>query len=163
MLRREFMWQAGAVGLFASISGRAYGAEPLLLVDGAGDGKHIHSFTDSDLLAMPQITFTTTTIWTDGPLTFSGPSLSHLLEVAGAVNGAVNMVAVNDYKVEMPRDRIEPNAPIIANRMNGAPFGIREKGPLWAVFPFDSSDYYKSEETYSYSIWQLTQIRIVPV
>lgn len=162
MFRREFLYRAGAIGLLSAAGGRAFAADTLLVVDGLGDGSDVRSFSDSDLLAMPQIEFTTTTIWTEGPVTFSGPSLSHVLEASGAVDGAVSMVAVNDYKVEMPRNRVEPNAPIVANRVNGEPFSIRDKGPLWLVFPFDSDDRFKSEETYSYSIWQLTQLRIVP-
>jgi hypothetical protein len=72
------------------------------------------------------------------------------------------MVAVNDYKVDISQSRIEDNAPIIANRMNGAPFSIRDKGPLRVVFPFDQSERYQTEEIYSLSIWQLTQLRVLP-
>jgi hypothetical protein len=69
---------------------------------------------------------------------------------------------VNDYKVEMPRDVVTQDVPIIANRLNGKPFNIREKGPLWVVFPYASDARYQTEEIYSYSIWQLTQIQVRP-
>jgi hypothetical protein len=136
--------------------------EVLLVVDVKGDGSDLRSLTDADLLALPQVEFTTSTIWTTDPITFAGPTLAAVLESVGAADGALSMVAVNDYKVQMPREIVAQDAPIIANRMNGEPFTIRNKGPLWLVFPFDSSTAYQTEEIYSYSIWQLTRIAVVP-
>ncbi len=160
MLRRDFLQLISATGLFALTAHQACADEPLLRLDFFGDGSTSHTFSDADLMALPQIEFTTTTIWTDGAIKFSGPSLASVLASVGAFGGPVSMVAVNNYKVEMPRDRIQPDAPIIANRMNGSPFSIRNKGPLWVVFPFDSDHRYQSEQVYSFSIWQLTKLQV---
>lgn len=162
MFRRDFFCLIGASGFVTSLGGRAFADSHLLTVDATGIETDIRRFTDEDLLALPQVEFTTTTIWTDGPITFSGPSLASVLEEVGAGDADVSMVAVNDYKVDMPQSRIETNAPIIANRMNGKPFSIRDKGPLWVVFPFDSHERFQTEEIYSFSIWQLTQLRVLP-
>jgi hypothetical protein len=35
---------------------------------------------------------------------------------------------------------------------------IREKGPLWLVYPYDLNKAYQSETIYSRSIWQLVRI-----
>ena len=161
MFRREFLGAIGSAGMLAALTGPARADDVLLSVDAKGDGSVIKTFTDQDLLAMPQIEFRTSTIWTPEPVTFSGPSLASVLAAAGAVDGALSMVAVNDYKVEMPADRIEDNAPIIANRIDGKPFSIRNKGPLWLIFPFDADPRFQTEEIYSFSIWQLTQVRVV--
>ncbi|MCD1625069.1 MAG: hypothetical protein ACU0B7_08810 [Paracoccaceae bacterium] len=161
MFRREFLGAIGSAGLLAALTGPAFAEDVLLSIDAQGDGSAIKTFTDTDLLALPQIEFSTSTIWTPEPATFSGPSLASVLEAAGAAKGALSMIAVNEYKVEIPTDRIEDNAPIIANRINGAPFSIRDKGPLWLVFPFDSNPRFQTEEVYSFSIWQLTQIKVV--
>jgi hypothetical protein len=161
MFRREFLGAIGSAGLLAAITGPAFAEDVLLSIDAQGDGSAIKTFTDQDLLALPQIEFQTSTIWTSEPSIFSGPSLASVLMAAGAAEGAVSMIAVNDYKVEMPFDRIEDSAPIIANRINGAPFSIRNKGPLWLVFPFDAHPRFQTEEIYSFSIWQLTQIRVI--
>ncbi len=136
--------------------------EVLLIVDVKGDGSDLRSMTDADLQALPQVEFTTSTIWTTDPVTFAGPTLAAVLESVGAADGSLSMVAVNDYKVQMPRGVVAQDAPIIATRLNGEPFTIRNKGPLWLVFPFDSSTAYQTEEIYSYSIWQLTRIAVVP-
>ena len=161
MFRRIFIALISIACLSAMTAGLAR-AEALLRIDVKGDGSDIREFTDEDLSALPQISFTTSTIWTADPVTFSGPSLAAVLEAADAPAGALSMVAVNDYKVELPRTLVAAEAPIIAHRLNGKPFGIRDKGPLWVVFPFDADARYQTEEIYSYSIWQLTQIQVVP-
>lgn len=159
MRRRKFLQLAGTSTLLAASAGQVRADDTRLVVDAKGNGS-LMRFTDADLMALPQIAFTTSTIWTDATVQFSGPSLESVLAAAGAADGDIRMTAINDYKVDMPRAWVEPAAPIIATRIDGAPFGIREKGPLWLVFPFDSDDRFQTEEVYSFSIWQLTQIQI---
>lgn len=161
MLRRRFLQLAGSSALIAASADQVRAEDTRLVVDARGDGSDLRAFTDADLMALPQVSFTTSTIWTNAEAQFSGPSLAAVLAAAGAGDGDLRMTAINDYKVDMPRDRVEPSAPIVATRINGAPFGIREKGPLWVVFPFDSDERYQTEEVYSFSIWQLTQIQIL--
>lgn len=161
MFKRFFLMVVGALGLVHMTAGLA-AAEVLLSVDVKGDGSEIRTLTDDELSALPQVSFTTSTIWTTEPVTFSGPSLATVLEAVGAQDGALSMVAVNDYKVEMPRSLVEEEVPVVANRINGEPFSIRDKGPLWVVFPYDADARFQTEEIYSFSIWQLTQIQVVP-
>ena len=161
MFRRDFLRyavSAVAVSFFAPLAQAS--SDVLLTVDSLGDGSSLKQFTDADLMALPQFEFATSTIWTAGVSTFSGPTLASVLEAAGAGDGELMMTAVNDYKVEVPRAIVEPNVPILANRIDGKPFGIRDKGPLWLMFPFDSDSRYQSEEVYSFSIWQLTHIKV---
>ena len=158
---KRFLIAAAALFLVQGVAGSA-AAEAVLRVDVAGDGSDIRSLTDADLAALPQISFTTTTIWTTEAATFSGPSLAAVLDSLGAEGASLSMIAVNDYKVEMPWALMEQDTPIIANRINGEPFSIRDKGPLWVVFPYDSDPRFQTEEIYSLSIWQLNQIQVVP-
>jgi len=139
----------------------ALAEETVLKVSGDVDSDAPISFSDADLAALPTITFETGTIWSEGIKTFSGPSLGSVLEAAGAGPGELQLVAANDYKVSLPKNVIEDQYPIIANRINGKPFGIRDKGPLWVVFPYDSKPAFQSELIYAYSIWQLTEIEIL--
>lgn len=119
-------------------------------------------FTDVELAALPAVEFETGTIWTDGVHTFGGPSLRSVLEAVGAGSGDLKLVAANDYKVLLPRDMIEDMYPIIANRINDKAFGIRDKGPLWVIFPYDTEPRFQTELTYAYSVWQLTELQILP-
>lgn len=110
---------------------------------------------------MDQTVFETTTIWTDGKVAFSGVPLKTLLVEMGAKGRAVEMVALNDYSVTMPIDALEDTAPIVATRMNGKAISVRDKGPFWVVFPYDSHPKYQTETVYARSIWQLNRLQVV--
>lgn len=71
---------------------------------------------------------------------------------------SLRMVAANEYAVEMPCSAMSAEYPIVANRINGEAFSIRDKGPLWLVFPYDSSPDLRTETVYAFSIWQLVAI-----
>ena len=44
--------------------------------------------------------------------------------------------------------------------MNGEIMSLRDKGPLWVIYPYDQNAAYRSEVTYSRSIWQLDRIEV---
>ncbi len=107
-------------------------------------------------------TFKTTTIWTEGVQTFVGVELQGLLKALGVDSGTLSASAVNDYAVEIPVSDAVESGPIIAFRRNGAEMSLREKGPLWIVYPYDNNPEYQSELIYSRSIWQLDRIEVLP-
>jgi hypothetical protein len=107
---------------------------------------------------MPQTSFTTTTIWTEGEVTFSGVSLHDLFTAYDITEGDVSAIAINDYKVTIPASDATENGPIVAYTMNGAEMHRRDKGPLWVVYPYDSTASYQTETIYSRSIWQLNRL-----
>ena len=111
--------------------------------------------------ALDQIEFTTSTIWTDGDIHFSGVSLKALLAHLGAEGSSVDMIALNDYAVTMELSELEDEAPIVATRMNGETMPVRDKGPYWVVFPYDSDLKYRTETNYSRSIWQLNRLKVI--
>ncbi|MEP4198339.1 MAG: molybdopterin-dependent oxidoreductase [Aliishimia sp.] len=110
------------------------------------------------LKALDTKTFTTSTIWIEGEIEFTGVSLGDLLEYAGAIGPTIGAIASNDYKVDIPVDGLEANAPIVAYLMNGEEMSARGKGPLWIVYPYDDDAKYRTEVIYSRSIWQLDRL-----
>lgn len=108
-----------------------------------------------------QVTFTTTTTWTDGEVEFSGVPIKTLLSQLGVEGETLQMIALNDYAVSMPISELEDDAPIVATRMNGAPMTVRDKGPFWVVYPYDSDEKYRTETVFSRSIWQLNRLRVM--
>jgi hypothetical protein len=165
MLRRSFLQMstmAACAVAATSTASDAYSDDEVLAVTGQLHRKIAHHFTDGDLAALPQISFSTSTIWTTTNKTFSGPSLRSVLDAAGAGPGSLRLTAVNDYSVIMPRETVGPDFPIIANRIDGNLFGARHNGPLWVIFPYDENISYQNEEIYAFSIWQLTHIEILP-
>ena len=105
--------------------------------------------------------FSTTTIWTEGEQTFTGVSLSTLLSEAGISDGKLKATAINDYAVEIPVSDAVAGGPIIAYSVNGEPMSVRDKGPLWIVFPFGSKLQYQTEVIYSRSIWHLDRLESI--
>lgn len=133
--------------------------EPVLTISGAisktnaEDGSAI--FDRSMLEALGSVTITTTTPWTDGPQTFTGVPLGTIMEHVRAEGATVAARAINDYVVDIPAEDWGPGRAIVAYRHNGEEMSLREKGPLWVVYPFDSHTEMQSEVIYSRAIWQL--------
>ena len=126
----------------------------------AGNGDRV-TFGFSELDALPQSEFTTTTIWTDGEVRISGVPLKALLDAVKAEGSTIEMVALNDYLVTMPYDALEEDVPLVATRMNGNVMSVRDKGPFWVVYPYDSHWKYRTETKYAQSIWQLSRVNVV--
>lgn len=117
---------------------------------------------DHDMLsALPATEFVTTTIWSEGPQTFVGVELKVILDFLGVDGGMLHATAINDYTVEIPVDDAVAGGPIIAYKLNGDVMSVRDKGPLWVIYPYDRSVDYRTEVVYSRSIWQLDRINVV--
>lgn len=107
---------------------------------------------------MDPIQIETTTIWTEGPQVFEGVLLSRLIDELGAEGSVIAASALNDYTVEIPLSDAVPDGPILAFAQNGAPLSVRDKGPLWVIYPYDSKAEYHSELIYARSIWQVKRM-----
>mgnify|MGYP000680699813 CR=1 FL=1 len=116
---------------------------------------------DLDMLrAMPVVEIKTETIWTEGENTFTGVSMHSLMDELGVTAGTLEMIALNDYAVEMPLTDAVPGGAVLVYEMNGEEMSVRDKGPLWVLYPFDSNPEFQAEEYYSRSIWQLDRINV---
>jgi hypothetical protein len=109
---------------------------------------------------LPQHSFTTATPWYPQPKTFTGPLLRDVLAAAGAKGALLRAVALNDYKIEIPAGDADKFDVIVARLLDGQPMPVREKGPLFIVYPFDSSTELRSERYYSRSAWQLRTLEV---
>jgi hypothetical protein len=110
------------------------------------------------LEALGTVEFETTTIWSEGPQVFRGAPLIRLVEVLEAGGAVIHAVALNEYTVEIPLSDVVDGGPILAFEQNGVRLSVRDKGPLWVVYPYDSKPDYQSELIYVRSIWQLAQM-----
>ncbi len=112
------------------------------------------------LKRLPVTVFRTSTIWTKSVDEFTGVLLSDLLDAVGGSGNQLKATAINDYAVAIPVSDAVEGGPIVAYELNGKPMSVREKGPLWIVYPYDSRTEYKTETIYSRSIWQLHELDI---
>lgn len=109
---------------------------------------------------LPQHSFTTRTPWYPDAVTFTGPLLRDVIAAVGGKGSKITAVALNDYKTEIPFDDIHRHDAIVARLMNNRPMPVREKGPLFIVYPFDAKAELRSELYYNRSAWQLSVLRI---
>lgn len=100
----------------------------------------------------------TSTIWTTGVSEFEGIRLSTLAEILGVTAGTFVSFALNDYNVEIPVSDASYLEPIIAYKRNGSYLSVRDKGPLWVIYPYDENKNARTELIYSRSIWQLDRM-----
>jgi hypothetical protein len=117
-------------------------------------------FSMDMLERLPQKTFTTRAPWYPAKVEFTGPLLRDVLAAAGAKGTKIVATALNDYKTEIPFDDATQHDVIVARLLNGKPMLVREKGPLFIVYPYDSKPELKTEKFYNRSAWQLARLDI---
>jgi hypothetical protein len=115
-------------------------------------------FDAATLDAMPQRTLKTRTPWYPHAAEFSGPLLQDVLKRAGAKGSVLRITALNDYGVNVPFSDAADHGAILARRLDGKVLSIREKGPLFLIYPFDDKPELKRDEVYSRAIWQINRI-----
>ncbi|WP_337181861.1 molybdopterin-dependent oxidoreductase [Shinella sp.] len=100
------------------------------------------------------------TPWTEGRVKFSGPLLRAVIEAAGAHGTTMKVRAINDYAADVPMDDAVLLDTILATRMNGETMSLREKGPLFLIYPFDKDPGLYNEKYFSRSVWQIKAIEV---
>lgn len=100
----------------------------------------------------------TSTNWTDGVQTFEGVWMRDLMAYLGAEGTMVSATALNDYAVNIPMSDFGKYDVLLALKMDGVDLHVRDKGPLWIVYPHDDFAELRNEEVNSRWIWQLTSL-----
>jgi hypothetical protein len=113
------------------------------------------------LAGLTQQSFTARTPWYAQARKFTGPLLRDVLTAAGAQGKLLRLSAVNDYRAEMPLDDAMRFDVIVARLLDDQPMGVRDKGPLFVVYPFDSRSELRSALYFSRSVWQLRTIEVL--
>lgn len=67
-------------------------------------------------------------------------------------------IALNDYSAVLPIADSVASGAMVAYRLDGKLMRIRDKGPLWIVFPYDTDSHLVTDEYLNRSIWQLKEI-----
>jgi hypothetical protein len=115
-------------------------------------------FSMEMLAKLPQHKVFTKSPWYPAGAEFTGPLLRDVLAAAGAKGVKIVAVALNDYKTDIPFDDVVQHDVILARLMNGKPMPVREKGPLFVVYPLDSKPELQSQVYYNRSAWQLARL-----
>lgn len=118
---------------------------------------------DMDMLAaLPQRSFTQKTPWYPQARKFTGPLLRDVLAAVGAEGRVIEALALNDYKVSIPFEDVQQHAVLLARLIDDQPMPIRDKGPLFIIYPFGEDERLRTNVYFSRSAWQLRQLDIKP-
>lgn len=115
----------------------------------------VHKFSRADLEKLNMYDISTETPWAEGRTLFSGIRVRDLLQSVGATGTSVTAYALNDYSVDIPTFDFEVYNTILALKKNGEYLTIRDRGPLWIIYPWSDRPELQNELFYSRSIWQL--------
>jgi hypothetical protein len=171
LIRRKFLFQGLlALGIAAAPISTGVGensAPPqtpaILTVTGAiaytnGSGRAAFDITGLERLGVTKLV--TWTPWTEGEVEFEGILARRLMEAVGASGSEIDAPALNDYEQTIPMDDFYSYDVLLALRMNGDPMRVRDKGPIWIVYP--RSDHPELDDfiTREKSVWQLTALHV---
>ena len=105
-------------------------------------------------------TLKTSTPWTNGTPEFKGVLARDLLDLLAVKGKTVRAVALNDYAFDIPISDLRRYPVLLAYEMNGKRLLLRDKGPIWLVFPMDQFAELRDRTTQRKMVWQLVELRI---
>lgn len=126
-------------------------------------GQITHTNTDNNtaefdremLLSLGVFDVETVTPWTEGSDLYQGPMLSSVIQAVGAMGDTLKVSALNDYSAKMPVSDAFDYDVLLAMDMNGKPMSIRDKGPLFVLYPFSDMPELNNEVIHNRSVWQI--------
>lgn len=110
------------------------------------------------LESLGSVSVETATPWHEGVVRFEGVSLSDLMDKVAAAGTNVEAVALNDYSVTIPVSDFAKFGVILAYKMNGEYMTVRDKGPLFIIYPFDSNPDLQTNIYHGRSAWQVSKL-----
>ncbi len=115
-------------------------------------------FDRAMLEALGMEAITTNTPWSKGPVRFEGVRMDLLMQVVGAKGSFVTAYSLNDYITKLPISDFARFKPILALKRNGEYMPVRDKGPLFIVYPYDSDPVLQQQAYYNRSAWQIASM-----
>ena len=154
---------ASALGVFAEDRLPAPTGPVILTIDGAiritTDGTE--AALDREMLTgLGMQSLTTTNPFVKGVQTYEGVLLSKVLDLVGARGDAIAATALDGYSVDIPVADVRSYPILLALKWNGEFMRVRDKGPLWVIYPIDQNSELNTEAHASRSIWQLTRLTL---
>lgn len=114
----------------------------------------------SMLEALPKTVVKTQNPWEAGEATYEGVLLRDLLGFVDANGTVLKITALNDFRADLSVSDTQSIGVILAYKRNGQYMPVREKGPLFVVFPFSENPSLSNEERFAQSVWQVARITV---
>jgi hypothetical protein len=127
----------------------------------AGVGGREAAFDLPGLEALGTVQLVTRTAWTGEALQrFSGVPLARVLEAVQAEGDSLRAVALNDYAVTLPMEDATRHGAVLATRHDGVPMRVRDRGPIWLLYPWTERPELDTPVFRERAIWQLALIHV---
>ena len=164
-----FPWLGSALAVLAGPAGAGEGlaapeGKPLLEISGSIERTNVGSVAVFDLAMLDRLgaqELRTVTAWTEGEQIFQGVPLQRVLDAVGAHGTRLRAVALNEYELTIALDDPDAAHAFLAFRRNGSPIRVRDKGPLWIVFPWSERPELGNDKVRTWSVWQLTSLAVM--
>lgn len=112
------------------------------------------------LVQLPQTKITTHTPWTEGKHVYEGVLLNDLLEQVGATGHKLVAKALNDYHTEIDLESLRDYPILLAMKTDGMFMRVRDKGPIWIIYPLSDYSELDTGKHYEDMIWQLSGLEV---
>ena len=135
----------------------------VLSVQGRIQECNVENRVDFDLAmieALPKTVIRTANPWEQGEVSYEGVLLRDLLAQVEADGSILRIEALNDYRSDIPAADAQAYDVILAYKREGSYMPVRDKGPLFVVFPFTDVPELATEARYAQSVWQVNQITV---
>ncbi|WP_421522017.1 oxidoreductase [Ochrobactrum quorumnocens] len=135
--------------------------KPILVISGKITNTNVGETAqfDRDMLeALGLQTVETANPWYDGRVRFEGVSIDKLMRLVGAEGTKVTAVALNDYVSSLPMEDFKKFNVILAMKRDGTYMAVRDKGPLFIIYPYDSDPQLQTQTYYTRSAWQVAKL-----
>ena len=126
------------------VSGMVLADGPFLKIkeDGCCNGTGEVVLTRAEFEALPQTEVKTQTPWTEGDHTYRGVLLRDLVKI---------------YDLKSAEDG-DKYSVLLAEKQDGKALTLRNRGPLWVIYPLSDHPELNKELYHSRMVWQLTAI-----
>lgn len=135
-----------------------------ILLTVIGQIRHTNQFERAEfdqqmLESLEQHEVTTQNPWFPEANTYRGPLGRALIHAVGAEQATtMRMVSINGFIADIPVSDFMDYDTILALEKNGKALRIRDRGPLFTIYPFDQHPQLKTEMHYNRSVWQVKTI-----
>ena len=166
----RFLLNCLSVVALLQLGSAAYAAEPLaptkgpvlLTLSGSIEQTNapgVAQFDREALEVLGRTSLVTTSALSKTPQVYQGVSLQAVLGRVGAKGRTVKASALNAYEIEIPLEDLQYN-PILATHVDGQALKVRDKGPLWIVYPRDAFKDLQDVRYDSRWVWQLNRLHV---
>ena len=149
----------------SAIAGNLVNPQGTIILTVTGNIEHTNTpgkaeFDRSMLEGLGTEDLRTSTSWTDGQPLFSGVPLQRIMDAVGAHGSMLTAHALNDYIIDIPVSDFLKYPVLAALKMDGQYLTVRNKGPIWIVYPRDDFPELQNPFVDQKWIWQLYRLDV---